>query len=262
MVDEEATMPGHAPWASYTGSAEILLLAVLAAAAAAVAYAGMRLPLPARLPRPGRAGKIMLLGAWMLAIVLLLVSVAAYMTQVHRAGLEQAPAEDSIAPVTLICVIVLFAVIAVTHRERGWGVALGSAVIGAIAAPWIFEVPFDLAIMPRAHIAVDPDLYRLLLFGALILVGVTTLALLSLSPVVRVQRATLWCLAGMLALFAVWGLFGFGYPSAPGPTTLNVLSKILAFVTALTLFLPERNQAGASRQAPAVASSNVGAGLR
>jgi hypothetical protein len=47
----------------------------------------------------------------------------------------------------------------------------------------------------------------------------------------------------MLAVFAVWALFGFGYPSAPVPITLNVLSKILAFVTVLTLFLPVRNQA-------------------
>jgi len=37
-------------------------------------------------------------------------------------------------------------------------------------------------------------------------------------------------------------LFGFSYPSAPGPITLNALSKILALVTALTLFLPERVQ--------------------
>jgi hypothetical protein len=40
----------------------------------------------------------------------------------------------------------------------------------------------------------------------------------------------------------VWSLFGFGYPSAPGPITLNMLSKILALVTALTLFLAERAQ--------------------
>ena len=102
----------------------------------------------------------------------------------------------------------------------------GSAVIGAAAAPWIFEVPFDLIIMPRSHPVVDPGSYRLLLFGTLILTGITTLALLSLSPAMRMQRATLWCLAGMLALFAGWGLFGFSYPSAPGPVTLNALSKI------------------------------------
>jgi len=48
----------------------------------------------------------------------------------------------------------------------------------------------------------------------------------------------------MLAVFAVWALAGFGYPSAPVPITLNVVSKILAFVMVLTLFLPPRRQAG------------------
>jgi hypothetical protein len=50
----------------------------------------------------------------------------------------------------------------------------------------------------------------------------------------------------MLAVFAVWALAGFGYPSAPVPIALNVVSKILAFVTVLTLFLLPRRQAGVS----------------
>jgi hypothetical protein len=41
-------------------------------------------------------------------------------------------------------------------------------------------------------------------------------------------------------VFAIWALSGFGYPSAPLPTALNIVSKILAFVTVLTLFLPQR----------------------
>jgi hypothetical protein len=44
----------------------------------------------------------------------------------------------------------------------------------------------------------------------------------------------------MLAVFAVWALAGFGYPSAPVPLTLNIVSKLLAFVTALTLFFPQK----------------------
>jgi hypothetical protein len=60
---------------------------------------------------------------------------------------------------------------------------------------------------------IDPALFRLLLFGPLILTGITTLALLSLSPVVRLRRTTIWCFAGMLAVFAAWSLFdGFRYP--------------------------------------------------
>ena len=37
---------------------------------------------------------------------------------------------------------------------------------------------------------------------------------------------------------AAWALAGFGYPSAPLPIALNIASKILAFVTAVTLFCP------------------------
>jgi hypothetical protein len=89
----------------------------------------------------------------------------------------------------------------------------------------------------------DPAGYRALFFLPLFAIELTTLALLTLSPMVRLSRATFWSFAAMLAVFAVWALFGFGYPSTPVSITLNVVSKILAFVTALTLFLPVRNQA-------------------
>jgi hypothetical protein len=38
-------------------------------------------------------------------------------------------------------------------------------------------------------------------------------------------------------------LSGFGYPATPGLFAFNALSKILAFATALTLFLPVGSQA-------------------
>lgn len=81
--------------------------------------------------------------------------------------------------------------------------------------------------------------------------------MLWLSPAVQVHRATLWCLAGMLAVFAGWGLIGFSYPSGPGPITVNALSKILALITALTLFLPQRAQAETPQPA-AAGSGRVG----
>ncbi len=251
-------MTGNQEWAAYSGTAEIVLTAVLAAAAAAVAYAGARLPLPARPPRPGRAATITMIAAWVLAIVALLVSVAVYETQAHLTGPGHTPPADRVTPVTLTGDAVLFVVTAIALRAKGWRVALGSAVIGAAAAPWIFEIPFDLVIMARSHPVIDPGLYRVLLFGTLILTGITTLALLRLSPAVRVQRATLWCLAAMLALFAGWSLFGFSYPSAPGPLTLNDLAKILGLLTALTLFLPQRPPA----QTPQPAHAATGGSTR
>jgi hypothetical protein len=111
-----------------------------------------------------------------------------------------------------------------------------------MAAPMIFEFPFDLIVMARTYppIPPDPALYRALFFVPLFLIEITTLLLLRLSPMVRLTRATFFSFALMLGVFAVWALSGFGYPSAPVPITLNVVSKILAFVTVLTLFLPQR----------------------
>jgi hypothetical protein len=86
----------------------------------------------------------------------------------------------------------------------------------------------------------DPALYRALFFVPLFLVEITTLSLLILSPMVRLTRATFVAFALMLLVFAIWALDGFGYPLAPAPIALNMVSKILAFVTALTLFLPPR----------------------
>ena len=48
-----------------------------------------------------------------------------------------------------------------------------------------------------------------------------------------------WCLG------AVWALAGFGYPATHTYYTCNVISKILAFVTTLTLFRPRAAWAGA-----------------
>jgi hypothetical protein len=123
----------------------------------------------------------MMLAIWVLAIAALLGCVAAYLTQVSRDGLAHTVRADPITPVTLAGVIVVFVVIARAQRANGWRAALGSAVLGAAAAPMIFELPFDLIIMPRTYPLVDPALHRLLLFGALILVDVTTLALLILA---------------------------------------------------------------------------------
>jgi hypothetical protein len=250
-------MTRYGTWVSYSGTAEIVLGVVLVSTAAAIAYAAVALPLPARPRRPGRTKCTIMLGTWAFAIAAFLVCTAAYVGQEHREGLLRTPPPDPITPVTLISAAALFFVIALAHSAKGWRVALGSAVIGAAAAPMIFEFPFDLIVMARTYPAIPPDpaLYRLLFFGPLILIEVATLALLSMSPAVRLQRATLWCFAGMLLVFAVWSLFGFSYPAAPGPIALNVLSKIVAFVTALTLFLPQRVQSEASQQA-SVATTN------
>lgn len=246
-------MTQYGTWVSYSGDAGIALAIVLAGTATGVAYAGYRLPLPALLRRPSGPARVFLLVAWLLSIAALGVCTSIDVRHIMREHLGLTAPVDPITPVTVIALGILWFTVALLHNSRGWRIALGSAVIGALAAPMIFEFPFDLIVMGRTYppIPPDPAAYRALFFAPLLLVEVTTVALLTLSPVVRVSRATLWCFAGMLALFAGWSLIGFGYPSAPAPFALNVASKILAFLTALSMFLPDRSQPGTPELKPA-----------
>ena len=233
----------YGTWVPYSGSARLILAIVLLAVAAAVAIAGTKLPLPARLPRPGKNATTLMVVAWALSIIAFLACVGIYGTQAHREHLAGRPA-DNIFPITLIAAGVTFFVIAVTGKPGGRTAVL-SAGIAAMAAPMVFELPFDLIVMARTYppIPPNPALYRVLFFAPLFAIEITTLALLTWSPMVRLTRATFFAFALMLAVFAVWALAGFEYPSAPLPYALNVVSKLLAFAAILALFLPVRDQA-------------------
>jgi hypothetical protein len=117
---------------------------------------------------------------------------------------------------------------------------LVSAIVGAVAAPMIFELPFDLIVMCRLYPPVTARLI-LLFFLPLFLVGVSSISLLTLSPLVKVSKPTLFSLAAMFFVFAAWALFGFSYPSYPIPIVLNAVSKILCFAASITLFLPHES---------------------
>ncbi|MGH3122339.1 MAG: hypothetical protein ACRDND_15110, partial [Streptosporangiaceae bacterium] len=238
----------YGTWLSYSGAARIELAVVLLAAAGGLAYAGIRWRVPRQATRPGRAGMTFMLLAWALAIVTFLVCVTAYINQERLDYLARAAAApgDPIAPVSLLGMAAVFLAVLIASPD-GFVVRVGSAIIGAIAAWMIFELPFDLIVMARTYppITPDPALYRALFFLPLFLIEITTLSLLTWSPLVWLRRASFVSFALMLTVFAVWALFGFGFPSAPVPIALNVVSKILAFVTGLTLFLPQRDRAAA-----------------
>jgi hypothetical protein len=251
-------MTQNGTWVSYAGTAQIVLAGVLAVIAAGVAYAGFRLPRPARFPRPGKPVRMLIYVSYPAAILAFPVCAYLYGLHAYREHLAVTPPADPITPFTLIGMGIVFCVIAMAYSSRGARIALVSAVRGAIAGPMIFELPFDLIVMTRSYPALPPDpaLYRLLFFAPLFVIEISTLALLAISPVARLSRPTLWGLAAMLAVFAVWALFGFGYPSAPGPIILNVVSKILALVTSLTVFVPPRTEPGTEALArPATAAA-------
>jgi hypothetical protein len=220
---------------------------VLVAVAAGVATTGLRLRVAVRLPSPGRNATVVMLATWGTAIVAFLVCFSLYVHQLFQQHLIYSRPPQPVFPVTVACMIALFLAIAFMGRSLSQEARLGSAFIGAIAAPMIFEFPFDLIVMTRTYPAVAPDpaLYRVLFFAPLFLVEFTTLALLSLSPLVRLRRTAFFAFALMLLIFAVWALFGLGYPSAPLPFAFNAVSKVVAFVAALSLFLPQRGQASA-----------------
>jgi hypothetical protein len=238
-------MAQYGTWVSYSGAARVLLTGILLIAAAGVAAAGTRLPRPARLPRPGPVAANTMLAAWVVSIVAFLACVSDLAQQARREHLPQARPPDPITPVTFTAVAVLFVIVILLGRSYGWPARLAGAAIGALAAPMIFEFPFDLIVMARIYPPI-PAPHLALFFVPLFLIEIITVALLSLSPMVRLSRATFFGFASILIVFAVWGLAGFGYPSAPLPYALNVVSKILAFVTALSLFV---GQPGSSDQA-------------
>lgn len=249
-------MTTEGAWIGYSGAARIGLAVALLVVAGGLAYTGSRWPGPfqARRPRPAIAN--LMIAIWILAVTTFLVCASVYVRQARHELPGRATPTDPITPVTLLGVVAVFVVILIASPD-GPAARLGSAAIGALAAPWIFEVPFDLIVMTRTYpIPPDPAGYRALFFLPLFAVGLSTLALLTLSPMVTLSRATFWSFALMLAVFAAWAWFGFGYPSAPVPITLNVVSKILAFVTALTLFLPVRNRAVAREPRSGAASAH------
>jgi hypothetical protein len=251
------TMTQYGTWVSYSGLARIELAIVLLAVAGGVAYAGLRLPRPAQAPKPGRAATVSMLLAWVLAIVAFLGCVAIYAAQYHHdyPGTRGAPT-DNITPVTLIAAGVTFFIVLVSSPHGPW-TRLANAALAAMAAPMIFELPFDLIVMARSYPSIPPHpaLYRALIFAPLLLIEITTLSLLTTSSMAKVSRGALFSLASMLGVFAVWALFGFAYPSAPVPTALNVISKLLAFVTVLCLFLPQRAKASTQGPRPAQPTS-------
>jgi hypothetical protein len=239
-------------WVSYGGDAKIELAVVLLGAAGGLAYAGARLKLPVQPARPGRGATGIMLAAWGTSILAFLICASIFAQKIIQQNPGPHKASDPILPVTLTAVVISFIVIFRASPRGADGARLTSAFFGAIAAPMIFELPFDLIVMARIYPPVmpDPALYRALFFVPLVLIEITTLALLTLSPMVKLSRATFYSFAAMIAVFGVWGLYGFGYPSTPLPIALNVLSKLLAFVTALSLFLPQRRRDASPDPAP------------
>jgi len=237
-------------WSPYGTPAASVLAIILIVVAAAAIYVGATLRGPVSVRRPGHTVSAFLLVIWALSICTFLVAVWAYGMQIkqshavplsliRRAGGLAAASKGLVRVGTFPDAVVTFCIILFLTRRSGWKVALGSAFVGTAAAPMIFELPFDLIVMGRTYptIPPNPTLYRALFFLPLFLVEISTMSLLALLPSMRITRNACYALAGMLAVFSVWAMVGFSFPGEPLPRVLNIISKMLCFVTAIFLFV-------------------------
>jgi hypothetical protein len=239
-------MTQYGTWVSYQGASRIWLAAGLLVIAVGLAYAGIRLPLPVPLARakPRVRTVVVVLAVWVATMTAFIVCVSIYVRRyvsAYQLKLSQAAPVNHITPITfLAAAAVFFAVLAYSSHFSSDPVArLGAAVIAGIMGPVIFELPFDAIIAARIYppIPPDPAFYRALFFVPLFLAEIASLLLLRLVPTARLTKPTFFSFALLIGVFAIWALTGFGYPASAVPTTLNIISKLLAFVTALSLFV-------------------------
>ena len=221
------------------GTDAVVLAVTLLAIGVLLTYLGTRLIGAVGIKRPGKTVSAFMITIWSLSLATFLIAVVTYSIQLYEQHMLASPPTNPISPITDLCALGTFIIIVYLARNHGLKVALGSAFVGTAAAPMIFELPFDLIVMGRTYppIPPAPTLYRLLFFLPLFLVEISTFSLLTLSPLTKLSKYTLFSLAGMFFVFSVWAFFGFSYPFSPISVTLNGISKILSFVTAITLFL-------------------------
>jgi hypothetical protein len=241
-------MVQYGSWNPYAGTGAVLLAVALLVLAGVLTYLGSKLPRSVGVERPGRAVAILLLIIWVLAWAATVWASTTFSQvlgqqlvaqQVRNVKLPRNP----ITPITALSALVAFIVIAYVGRHHGWKTALGSAIVGTMAAGFIFELPFDLIIMMRLYGPTPVSLFQHLYFQPLFVFEISSFSLLTLSPLTRISRYTLFSLGAMFLVFAVWAVFGFSYPSSPIPIALNAVSKILSFVVGITLFLPHKGMA-------------------
>jgi len=241
-------MTHNGTWSPYAGSSSILLAIGLLIVTGILIYVGMRLRRPITFKRPGKVLGFALVGIWVMLVLAFLEASSIYVLALFRQMGHLTVPVNPITPVTAASGVLAFFVIVYLTQQSGMWVASGSAIVGTIAAPMIFELPFDLIVMGRTYPPAPAIPFTLLFFVPLMLVELASFALLTLSPYVKLSSATLFLLAGMFVIFAVWAVFGFAYPATPLPIALNMISKVLAFATAVSLFLPPEKSAWFARQ--------------
>jgi hypothetical protein len=232
-------------WIPYSGNGAIILGVVLLVIAGVFTLFGLKLESSLRVKMPGKAIAGVLVAVWILSILTFFVNVGVYSILLQQAKFTGTIPNNPITKFTLSFAFLSFLMIFFINRKKGGKVAFWSAAVAAMAGPMIFELPFDLIVMGRTYppIPPDPAVLRALFFFPLFLIELTTMSLLFFSPLFKVIKYTLYSLAGMFLVFAIWGFLSFSFAYTTEFLILNVAAKALAFVTVVTLFLPEKNLA-------------------
>jgi len=230
-------------WIPYSGNSAIILGVVLLVIATVFTLLGLKLRNSLQVKMPGKAVGGVLVAVWFLSILTWLVTIGVYTILLQQAKFTGTIPDNPITKFTLSFAFISFLIIFQINVNKGVKVAFLSAVLAAMAGPMIFELPFDLIVMGRTYppIPPAPGVLRALFFFPLFIVELTTMSLLFFSPLFKVTRYTLYSLAGMFFVFAIWGFLSFSFAYTTEFLILNVVAKALAFVTVVTLFLPERN---------------------
>ena len=256
-----------AAWAPYAGTDAVALTIVLLIVGLFIAFLGTKLKNPLGTSRPSKTTIVLVILIWVLAILAFLVDSSAYiryalllvkynLLPTHNSS--TAPTPNPISSITELSAVVAFVLIAYLTRKHGVKVALLSAFVGAAVGPMIFELPFDMIVFNMTiALPPSPTLFRALYFLPLFLIELSTMLLVTFSPLAKLSKYTMFSLVGMFLVFAAWASIGFPYPSDPIPTLLNDVAKVLSFVVAITLFLDDwidekstKNQQSLSQQAP------------
>ena len=232
-------------WVPYSGNGAIILGVVLLVIVGVFTLFGSKLENSLRVKMPGKALVGVLVSVWILSILTFLVNVGVYVILLNQANFTGTIPNNPITKFTLSFAFLSFLMIFFINKTKGGKVAFWSSAVAAMAGPMIFELPFDLIVMGRTYppIPPDPAVLRALFFFPLFLIELTTMSLLFFSPLFKVTKYTLYCLAGMFFVFAIWGSLSFSFAYTAEFLILNVAAKALAFVTVVTLFLPEKNLA-------------------
>ncbi|MGO8951186.1 MAG: hypothetical protein ACLQUY_26740 [Ktedonobacterales bacterium] len=162
------------PWSSLTQTGSIIFATVLFVVTAVLIYIGTRIHHPLAAKRPGLFLGVCLVVIFLLSgITYVVAATTDALTLLHQlgGGTITGPA-NHITPITFACGVVAFFVILYLTSGRGtapisprrFWVAVGSAAVGTIAAPLIFELPFDLIVMGRAYYPTPHALWAVLYF--------------------------------------------------------------------------------------------------